>query len=70
MAAAAIPLALQLIPLIPSMVSAILDVVDAVKSDPAVPDAARRELEIISNDLMDMKIRVAAVELPSPGSGA
>lgn len=68
--ASTIPLAVQLIPLIPSLLAGILDIVDAVKNDPAVPADARASLDALSLDLQDMKRRVAAVELPTPGSGA
>jgi hypothetical protein len=70
MAAAAVPLALALIPLIPPMVEMVINIVEAIKSDPVVPPEARAKLDQLAADLQVMKARIAAVELPTPGSGA
>lgn len=67
---AAIPLALALVPLIPVMVDTVLRIVEAIQDDPAMPEEAREKLAQLAMDLVDMKARVAAVELPTPGSGA
>lgn len=70
MAAMAIPLAIQLLPLIPPAIGALLDIIDAVKNDNATPEAAKLELTALVAELQEMKDRVARVELPTPGSGA
>lgn len=67
---AAIPLALALVPLIPVMVDTVLRIVEAIREDPVVPEEAKLKLEQLAMDLEAMKARVAAVELPTPGSGA
>lgn len=59
-----IPIALQLLPLIPGLVDNALKIVDAVKSDPATPADVKESLEEVSRHLDDAVARVKAVRLP------
>lgn len=59
------PLALALIPLLPGLVSSIVNIIDAAKDDPATPEEAKAKLDAISADLKALVAKVQAVELPS-----
>lgn len=59
------PLALALVPLIPSLVNTIVGIVDAIRNDPATPEEAKIRLDAISADLKVVVVDVLAVELPS-----
>lgn len=67
---AAVPLAIALAPLIPVMIDTVLRVVEAIRTDPVMPEEQKAKLAALATDLEAMKARVAAVELPTPGSGA
>lgn len=62
-------LAALLIPLIPSLVQTILNVVNAVRSDDGTPAEMKAKLDLISADLKGVMARVALVELPNPPAG-
>jgi hypothetical protein len=59
------PIALALIPLLPGLVNSILNIVNAVKDDPATPEEAKLKLATISADLKVVLANVLAAELPS-----
>lgn len=56
-------LALLLIPLIPGLVSGILQIVDAIRTHPDTPQAAKDQLDAIATTLDDLKTKVAAVRV-------
>jgi hypothetical protein len=56
-------LAALLIPLIPTLVQGILNVVNTIKSHADTPDAAKAQLDSISLQLEDLKNKVAAVKV-------
>lgn len=45
---AALPLVVTLIPLIPGLITSILNIITAIKNDPATPEEARRQLELLT----------------------
>lgn len=62
---AMIPIALQLLPLIPSLIDNALKVVDAVRQDPATPEEAKADLAAVSDRLNAIVERVKLVRLPA-----
>lgn len=62
---AMIPIALQLLPLIPDLVSNVIKLVNAVRHDPATPEEAKADLDAVAVRLEEVKAQVAVVKLPS-----
>ena len=54
-------LAVVLLPLLPAAVKSILDIINAVKSDPATPEDAKAQLDAISAQLDDIVTQVTEV---------
>ncbi len=64
---AIIPLAMQLLPLVPGLIDSAVKIVDALKSDPATPADAKAELEQVSANLKLAVERVKNAPLPTAG---
>lgn len=62
-----VPLAVTLLPLIPQFVNTVLNLVDAVRRDPGLPEEDKALLDALSADLAAINMRVQAVELPTQG---
>ena len=60
-----IPIAIQLLPLIPSLVENVIKIVEAIRHDPVTSEEAKADLEAISARLTEVKAQVAAVRLPA-----
>lgn len=60
-----IPLALQLLPLIPGFIEGTMKIIDVVKGDPNISEATRIELDALSATLKEVNARVQAARLPS-----
>jgi hypothetical protein len=56
-----IPLGLAILPYIPKMIDTIKGIVDAIRSDPQTPEAAKAQLDAISTSLDETAAAVAAV---------
>lgn len=60
----------ELIAQIPTLVNMLLIITDHVLADVETPEQYKAQLEEMWGGIQAMKARVAAVELPAPGSGA
>lgn len=61
--AAIIPVALQLLPMIPSLIDNALKIVEVLRGDPATPEEARATLDELSVKLAGIVERVRQVPL-------
>lgn len=59
-----IPLALTLLPLIPSLIDNAIKIVNAVRHDPMTPEQAKAELDAAAARLEETLVRVKNVKLP------
>jgi hypothetical protein len=65
---AMVPLAVSLIPLLPGLIKAVMDVVDRVQQDPSLtPEQRKAVLDTLSIQLAEVNQRVQATQLPSQG---
>jgi hypothetical protein len=64
MAAAMIPLAISIAPLIPGLIAEVMKLVDVVRKHPDTPDAVKTQLDGIAASLADVQTQVAAAKLP------
>lgn len=55
---------LTIIPLIPGLVRSVLDVVEAVRTDPKTPEDDKKELDRIMAELREVMAKVQAAPLP------
>ena len=60
---AAIPLAMQVIPLLPGAIEALLKIINVVRADPQTPAEAKPALEAAAERLLEAKRTVAEVPL-------
>ena len=60
-----IPIAIQLLPLIPSLVENVIKIVEAIRHDPVTDVEIKASLEAVSARLTEVKAQVAAVRLPA-----
>lgn len=58
-------LAALLLPLIPSLVQSVLEIVKTIQAHPDTPEGVKAQLAEIGADLDRCRAKVAAVELPS-----
>ncbi len=65
MAMAVLPLAIQIVPLIPGLIADILNVVHVIKNHPTTPDDVKAQLDQIAVELDAVNARVQAVVLPT-----
>jgi len=61
--ASILPLALQLLPLIPPAVKGVTDLINTILRHPETPEEARAQLAEISAQLDDVAAKVAAVKV-------
>ena len=57
-------LAALLIPLLPSLLTGVMDIVGAIREHPDTPDELKMQLDGIATDLQAVNSRVQAVVLP------
>lgn len=56
--------ALQILPLIPGLLDSTFKIIQAVRDDPATPEAAKIELAELGARLDDIVVRVKALQWP------
>lgn len=57
-----VPIALQLLPMIPGLVESVVKIVQAIRQDPATPEAVKAQLDDVEARLQETAAKVAAVQ--------
>lgn len=64
-----LPLALQLLPLIPALIDNAIKIANAIRHDPMTPEDVKAELDALEARLLEVVERVKNAPLPTPSNG-